>query len=92
MPRHIGRTNIQYWVRKMSKSDLSVPDYFSRYKVPFSQAQYYRYKKKIAWEGIGSFQDKRTQGNRRAMTREADRKSTRLNSSHIPLSRMPSSA
>ena len=43
-------------------------------------------------EGTGREYGESTLAVLKALGREADRKSTRLNSSHIPLSRMPASA
>ena len=72
MPTHLGQTDIQQWIRKISESKLSVPEYFSRRRVPFSQAQYYRYRKKMDQGGVESLADRRTQGNNRRITAEAE--------------------
>ena len=72
MPTHLGQTDIQQWIRKISESKLSVPEYFSRRQVPFSQAQYYRYRKKMDQGGVESLADRRTQGNNRRITAEAE--------------------
>ena len=74
MPTHLGQTDIQQWIRKISKSKLSVPEYFSnnKPKVPFSQAQYYRYIKRIDQEGTESLEDQRTKGNNRRITAEVE--------------------
>ena len=42
--------------------------------------------------GTSMKQEDTKQGNQQKMQKETDRKSTRLNSSHMPKSRMPSSA
>ncbi len=72
MPTHLGQTDIQQWIRKISASKLSVPEYFSHRQVPFSQAQYYRYKKKMDQGGVESLKDSRTQGNNRRITAEVE--------------------
>ncbi|HDZ62253.1 MAG TPA: hypothetical protein ENH40_03810 [Nitrospirae bacterium] len=72
MPTHLGQTDIQQWIRKISESKLSVPEYLSRYQAPFSQAQYYRYKKKMDQGGAESLKDRRTQGNNRRITAEVE--------------------
>ncbi len=72
MPTHLGQTDIQQWIRKISESKLSVPEYFSRRQVPFSQAQYYRYKKRIDQEGTESLEDQRRKGNNRRITAEVE--------------------
>ncbi|MEK7699124.1 MAG: hypothetical protein AAB332_01850 [Planctomycetota bacterium] len=38
---------IKYWVRRIESSDLSLGNFFSRYKVPFGRTQYYEYKSKL---------------------------------------------
>lgn len=38
---------IIHWINKISKSNISVVDFFKRNKVPFSRAQYYTYLKMI---------------------------------------------
>ncbi len=72
MPTHLGQTDIQQWNRKISESKLSVPEYFSRHQVPFSQAQHYRYKKRIDQEGTESLEDQRRKGNNRRITAEVE--------------------
>ena len=87
-------------VQKIAESGQSVNEYFRTHKVPFSRVQYFRYKARLAAQGIDGLDDGRSQGNQRKLTPEAekflrlrqDRKSTRLNSSHVLRSRMPSSA
>ena len=69
---HLGHTDIKQWIKKIDDSKLSVPEYFNRNKVPFSQAQYYRYKKKLDQEGSDSLMDKRTRGNNRRITAEVE--------------------
>lgn len=68
MPTHLGQIHIQTWITRIDESDLSVPQYLSGHKVPFSQAQYYRYKKKLEQEGAESLTDGRTEGNNRRIT------------------------
>ena len=72
MPRHVGRVNIDAWLQKITDSELSIKDYFTQYSVPFSETQYYRYKKRITDRGIGAFKDQREHGNHRVITAEAE--------------------
>jgi transposase len=59
-------------VTKITDSPLSVADYFRRNNVPFSKAQYYRYKDQLKKPGgIANLQDGRSRGNRRTLTDEA---------------------
>ena len=72
MPTHLVQTDIKQWIRKIADSKLSVPKYLAHHQVPFSQAQYYRYKKKMDQGGAESFKDRRTQGNNRRITAEIE--------------------
>ena len=54
MPKHVGRADIGGWLQKIADSELSLKDYFTQHDVPFSETQYYRYKKRIAAGGIAS--------------------------------------
>ena len=72
LPTHVGQIDVERWIAKIAKSRLSVPQYFDNRRVPFSRAQYYRYKKKMDREGVESLKDERTQGNSRRLTAEAE--------------------
>lgn len=65
-------TIISFWVERINRTRLSVEKYFSRYKVPFSVAQYYRYKKKLEQGGPDAIKDKRSKGNNRKLITEAE--------------------
>lgn len=60
------------WVERIRESLLSVEKYFSRYKIPFSIPQYYRYKKKLEQEGPDAIKDKRNKGNNRKLIPECE--------------------
>ena len=57
---------------KISSSGLSVGEYFRRWSVPFSQAQYFRYKRRMAKDGAAGLEDGRSLGNNRKLTPEAE--------------------
>ena len=42
------RNAIKQWVRRIANSRLSVDEFFARHDVPFSRAQYFRYKQRLA--------------------------------------------
>lgn len=71
MPRHVGRADIGAWMQKIADSELSLKDYFTQHDVPFSETQYYRYKKRIAAGGIAALEDQRARGNHHTITTEA---------------------
>jgi len=54
----------------IEKSNLTVNQYFKTKKTPFSQKQYYIYKKKIQENGINELIDKRIKGNNLKLTPE----------------------
>jgi transposase len=62
---------IIYWLERIKRSPLGVQEYFFHHKVPFSVAQYYRYKKKLVDGGIDELKDKRGHGNNSKLTAEA---------------------
>ena len=72
MPRHIGQVDIEAWLQDITDSELSLKDYFARHKVPFSETQYYRYRKRIAAGGSGTLEDQRASGNQRTITTEVE--------------------
>jgi len=59
------------WVERINQSTLRVQEYFSRHNVPFSIAQYYRYKKRLAEGGPDAVKDKRSHGNNSKLTPES---------------------
>lgn len=59
-------------VWRISESPLSVDDYFQRHGVPFSRAQYFRYKARMAEAGLDGLADGRKDGNHRKLTPEAE--------------------
>jgi len=72
MPKHVGQTDIAAWLQKIDESRLPLKSFFAGHRAPFSQSQYYRYKKKIAQGGVESLRDRRGGGNRRSITVEAE--------------------
>jgi transposase len=59
-------------IESIAKSSLSVEEYFQKHRVPFSRAQYFRYKARLAEEGVEGLSDGRRAGNRRKLTPEAE--------------------
>jgi DNA polymerase III delta subunit len=55
---------------EIEKSNLTVNQYFKMKKTPFSQKQYYIYKKRIKENGINGLIDKRINGNNLRLTPE----------------------
>ncbi len=72
MPRHIGQVDIEAWLQDIADSELSLKDYLVQRKVPFSETQYYRYRKRIAAGGSGTLEDQRGSGNHRTITTEVE--------------------
>jgi transposase len=60
------------WVKRINRNRMSVGKYFSRHNVPFSIAQYYRYKKKLEHGGPDAIKDNRSKGNNRKLVTEAE--------------------
>jgi hypothetical protein len=58
-------------VEQIARSPLSVAEYFKRHAVPFSKTQYFRYKARLANQGLAGLVDGRSQGNRRTLTTRA---------------------
>jgi len=58
-------------VEKIAGSGLSVDEYFRRHALPFGRAQYFRYKARLAAQGLAGLLDGRSQGNHRKLTPEA---------------------
>ena len=53
---------IIFWLEKIEKSSLSIPEFFKKFNVPFSRSQYYIYCKKYNEFGEIGLQDKRSEG------------------------------
>jgi transposase len=60
-------------VQKIAESGQSVNEYFRTHKVRFSRVQYFRYKARLAAQGIDGLDDGRSQGNQRKLTPEAEK-------------------
>ena len=58
-------------VQKIANSGLSVDDYLQKYEVPFSRPQFFRYKARLAAEGLDGLIDGRSKGNHRKLTPDA---------------------
>ena len=63
---------IALWMNRIEHAPVSVPTYFSRHSVPFSMAQYYRYRQIFKEQGAHALCDGRADGNRRQVTAEAE--------------------
>jgi transposase len=59
-------------VQKIANSGLSVDAYFQQHRVPFSRPQYFRYKARMAVQGLDGLVDGRRQGNYRKLTPDAE--------------------
>ena len=44
----LNRDVIKQWIQKIANSELSVNDFFANYDVPFSRANYFRYKQSLS--------------------------------------------
>jgi len=60
------------WMGRADQSELSVSDFFKNNKVPFSKAQYFIYKKRLAKEGVEGLRDRRKLGGHRKLSLEAE--------------------
>jgi hypothetical protein len=58
------------WIERIEASNLSVSQFFDSYAVPFSRAQYFRYKKRLQEHGPGGLVDRRSTGGCRKITSE----------------------
>lgn len=59
-------------VQRIAESPLSIDNYFQRYSVPFSRTQYFRYKARFSEAGVDGLRDRRSEGNHRKLTPEAE--------------------
>lgn len=60
------------WIERIGHSRLTISDFFSKHKVPFSKAQYFNYKRQIAICGYEGLQDRRNRGGNRKISLEAE--------------------
>ena len=61
---------IEQWIRRITKSQYSNRDFFSKYDVPFSLSQYYRYKQVM--RSGKNISDGRKQGNHKKLSVQAE--------------------
>lgn len=66
------REQIMKWLDRVGRSRLSAPEFFAKYKVPFSLTQLYRYRKALDEAGAKGLDDRRSQGNHRRLHAEAE--------------------
>lgn len=62
---------IASYLKQIEESELPIKEFFEKYDVPFSLAQYYRYKKLYERDGVQGLRDGRAEGNNRRLNREA---------------------
>jgi transposase len=62
---------IASYLKRIKGSGLTIQEFFEKYAVPFSVAQYYRYKKCFERDGLQGLRDGRAQGNHRRLHSEA---------------------
>ena len=72
MTRQDRERTIRLWMDRIERSRLSVAAYFSRYDVPFTRMQYYRYLKGVSEGGVEALHDGRAWGNRRRVHVQAE--------------------
>jgi len=58
------------WIKRIKESVSSVSKFFDTYAVPFSRAQYFRYKSRLQEHGPSGLIDRRSTGGRRKITSE----------------------
>ena len=66
------KKNILKWIKRADQSELIISDFFKKYNVPFSKAQYFIYKKRLAEEGVEGLDDRRRLGGHRKLSLEAE--------------------
>lgn len=59
------------YLKQIAKSKLLVQEFFQKFNVPFSLAQYYRYKQLYERDGMQGLLDGRARGNNRRLTADA---------------------
>jgi len=60
------------WLDQIEKSELSISDFFQKYDVPFSRAQYYIYRKRFEETGEFGRADQRKKGGNKKVTAEIE--------------------
>ena len=60
------------WLERVERSGLSAPQFFMKHRVPFSLAQFYRYRMVLEEKGIEGLADGRGYGNHRELSPEAE--------------------
>ena len=94
LPNPVGRDTEGEWIKIVNTGDNSID--MSGWKVYDASGKTFSFKQGYSIapnkEATLTYQETRIVLNNSGDTLTLDRKSTRLNSSHIPLSRMPSSA
>jgi transposase len=63
---------IAKWLERVKRSRLPTPAFFAKYHVPFSLAQFYRYRKALDEGGLEELTDGRSRGNNRKIHPEAE--------------------
>jgi transposase len=59
------------YLKRIGESKIPIRQFFEKYRMPFSLAQFYRYKKRYEREGWDGLFDRRTLGNHRRLTDHA---------------------
>ena len=59
-------------LEKISNSGISIDEYLEKHAVPFSRAQYFRYKARFGAEGVDGLIDGRSKGNHRKLSSDAE--------------------
>jgi transposase len=59
-------------LEKIADSGMSIDEYLEKHEVPFSRPQYFRYKARFAAEGVEGLIDRRSRGNHRKLTPDAE--------------------
>lgn len=72
MAKQDREDTIRLWLNRIERSQLGVSAYFARHGVPFSIAQYYRYRRGFGKGGAEALRDGRADGNRRCVHVEAE--------------------
>jgi transposase len=60
-----------HYLKRIGESKFSIRQFFEKYHLPFSLAQFYRYKKRYERDGGDGLRDRRTLGNHRRLTDQA---------------------
>jgi transposase len=59
-------------LEKIADSGMSIDKYLDKHEVPFSRPQYFRYKARFAAQGLEGLNDRRSRGNHRKLTPDAE--------------------